>query len=298
MQIFKRIKQGISVIRGYIFKFRYDIFGLSRLQSLSRNHNNDPLIIVSLTSFGRRVKNVVPYTLISLLNQSKLPNKIILWLDKEHWNSSNIPFKLAKLEKFGIEIKFCEDLRSYKKLIPTLSIYHNDIIITVDDDIIYHKDFVLEMYKNHCEFPNSVICRVARFPQIDNYGNIEAYEKWIKYVSGLSFVMPVGAGGVLYPPNCLHKDVFRKDLFQKLSPIADDLWFWVMGLRNNTGYVLLEYDNKGGSNFDDLYQFLHKNTALTHQNRKCGKNDDQLKMILDYFKLDLTKIQSDINIIK
>jgi hypothetical protein len=39
---------------------------------------------------------------------------------------------------------------------------------------------------------------------------------------------PTGVGGILYPPKCFHKDIADKELFLKLAPNADDIWFWAM----------------------------------------------------------------------
>ena len=44
----------------------------------------------------------------------------------------------------------------------------------------------------------------------------------------------VGVGGVLYPPNCLYKDVCNSELFMELAPTNDDQWFWFMAILSNT----------------------------------------------------------------
>lgn len=36
-----------------------------------------------------------------------------------------------------MEIAYCPDYRSYKKIIPTLRKYPEDVIITIDDDVLY-----------------------------------------------------------------------------------------------------------------------------------------------------------------
>ena len=40
--------------------------------------------------------------------------------------------------------------------------------------------------------------------------------------------MPIGYGGVLYPPHTLFHEVQNRDLFLRLTPRADDLWFKAM----------------------------------------------------------------------
>ena len=98
-----------------------------------------PEIIISLTTYSLRIHNVY-IALESLLNQTIKPNRIILWLAEEEFNEANLPISVLRLKERGVEIRFCEDYKSYKKLIPTLREFPEAIIITVDDDVIYPMD--------------------------------------------------------------------------------------------------------------------------------------------------------------
>ena len=75
-------------------------------------------LIITLTSFPGRI-NTISDTLISLLNQSVSPESIFLWLAEEQFpdKEKDVPPKILHLQKFGLEIKWCKDLKSYKKLI-------------------------------------------------------------------------------------------------------------------------------------------------------------------------------------
>ncbi|MDD6026392.1 MAG: glycosyltransferase, partial [bacterium] len=46
-----------------------------------------------------------------------------------------------------------------------------------------------------------------------------------------------GVGGVLYPPHSLRKDMMDVDLFTKIAPSTDDIWFWAAGVLN--GYPVI-----------------------------------------------------------
>ena len=98
-------------------------------------------IIVSLTSYPARI-DVVNTTIESILNQSLKANRIILWLAPEQFpnKEKDLPDKLIKLKKYGLIIDWYHDIGSYKKLIPTLKLYPNDIIVTADDDVLYNKE--------------------------------------------------------------------------------------------------------------------------------------------------------------
>ncbi len=245
-------------------------------------------VVVSLTSYGRRVKaNVVYYTIVSLLRQTLQPTKVVLWLARDEWNENTIPQKLRDLKEKGLEIRFCENIRSYKKLIPTLLTYSNYTVITVDDDVIYSKDTINRLLEEHQLYPADIICLHAARIKVEN-GIPCHYKTWpdlSKDESG-ELIFPIGEGGVLYPSGCFTEDILRKDLFTQLCPIADDIWFWTCGLLNGT---LKRYVTKSGNNlsFDSLYQQFHDGAALTHNNRFENSNDLQFKKVFDYYNIEI-----------
>ncbi len=281
-----KIKILHNSIIGILIKYWYYIIGLYGIVPLSRDHKH-PEIIISLTSYGRRVYDTVYYTIISILRQSKCPNRIILWLDNS-WNDSNLPNKLKGLKHFGVEIYYYHDIKSYKKLIPTLKITHEDIIITVDDDVIYNRDLIASLYNSYCLKPNVIHCTQALLPKQTSSHEFETYTNWDYADSSNNndneLIFPIGVGAILYPPYTLHEDVLREDIFMTLCPNADDIWFWIMAKRNNIKHMVVDIKPRYYS-FDAIYQLLHKNTALTQTNRKQNKNDDQLKVVIDYYKL-------------
>ena len=133
-----------NAIIGIVIKLYYDIVCRRCVKSLCPC-DRTPQIIVSLTTYGRRVSDTVYYTIISILKQTMRPDRIILWLD-DSWNDYTIPEKLKQTRDYGVEIYYYKDIKSYKKLIPTLKIANKDIIITVDDDVIYNKNLISSLY--------------------------------------------------------------------------------------------------------------------------------------------------------
>ena len=67
------------------------------------------------------------------------------------------------------------------------------------------------------------------------------YRKWKKY-RWYDFVfkrihndfanLQTGEGGVLYPPHSLRKDMLDVELFTKVAPSCDDIWFWAAAVVN------------------------------------------------------------------
>lgn len=255
----------------------------------------NPRIIVSLTSYPDRI-NEVKYVIFSLLNQNLKPDEIILWLAKEQFpnNEEDIPDSLLKLKENGLTIKWCKDIRPYKKLIPALNEYPNDYIVTVDDDIYYPKDWLEKIWKTSKKYPNTIISARARSIKFKD-GKLEDYNNWdvffdFKEPSYLS--LPTGAGGTLYCPHALSNIVFNEQLFNELCPTADDMWFWAMAVLNRTKitcidkpFAVLNYVNvaQEAGILDNLTLWQHN---------KEGYNDIQFKNILDNFP-EILKIITD-----
>ena len=285
--IVRRAQLGFNSLCAFIYKWMIDLHLLS-IPSLNRG--DEVKLVVSLTSYGRRVsKNVVYYTIVSLLRQSYLPDRIILWLAEDEWNDNIIPPKLSSLIGKGVCIRYYKNIKSYKKLIPTLSKIPTSTIITVDDDVIYSRDTIKTLVESHAKNPNDIICMAARLPIIIN-GTLLDYKIWpdsllTSFEDGLfgKLLFPVGVGGVLYPQGSLHEDVLDEKAFMEYCPKADDIWFWFCGLRNNT---IKRYVKKKGKDlsFDSLYQYFHRGSALTHINSLKHQNDVQLRNLLEAYQ--------------
>ena len=269
---------------------------LRKIPNLKPNQHAK-LYIVSLTSYGLRTKNTAPYAIYSLFKQTVLPDKIILWLDKENWSRDNIPSLLKRLECFGLDIRFCEDIKSYKKLIPTIENFPEDHIITVDDDVYYPKNWLEQLLVAHKENPNKIICHRAHGIKVDENHDLVSYNDWDFYIEPSVYfnnsvhqyesLFPTGCGGILYPPKCFHKDIVNKELFMKLAPKADDIWFWAMAVINKeyfeseTPYVVVENGYSKELQLIDLEQQQGEN-ALWNYNLQEG-NDKFLKAVVERY---------------
>ena len=267
------------VIKGFLYKWLVDL----RILSIPQLNSSSNLII-SLTSYGRRVgKDVVYYTIVSILRQSVQPSKIILWLAEDEWNDSTLSKRLLSLKEKGVLIKYCKDIRSYKKLIPTLKDYPNNDIMTIDDDIIYNKDSIKRVLDTHKRHPNAIISMCTADPIIVN-GIPNKYNEWKEHsTSACGFLLfPIGYGGIYYPKGCLHSDIMKDELFMELCPAADDIWFWFCGLLNGSEKIFVPKSHTDYS-FDALYQYFHKGSALTHSNRLEHANDKQFRDLFEHY---------------
>lgn len=197
-------------------------------------------IIVSLTSFPEAIPFAVK-AIKSILNGSSLPDKVVLYLTYSQFGEKGLPQELLNLSDQNpiFEIKdYPQDIRSYRKLIPALNDFPNDVIVTIDDDVEYHKNMLRDLLRLHNRIPNAVLAHRVRHINLDM-----PYRKWHKYKwyhfllkrIHLGFSnLQTGVGGVLYPPHSLKKEMLSIDLFTKIAPTMDDIWFWAAAVANGT----------------------------------------------------------------
>ena len=197
-------------------------------------NSRDKKIIISLTSFPARIE-VVYYAIKSLMRQTYKPDKIILWLAEEQFPEEKLPVNLQELQKKGLQIKFCPDLKSHKKYFYAMKEQRNNLLITYDDDIIYPPDSIEKLIKKHEEYPKCIICNRGFEILFEKSGKIKSVKDWnIITKEGINKpslkIMPSTGGGCLYPPNILSDKVFDWLLIQKYALTADDIWMKAMGL--------------------------------------------------------------------
>lgn len=200
-------------------------------------------VIVSLTSFPAAIPYAIQ-AIRTILKGSLLPDKIVLYLDTQKFPDGILPAELEALKSESpiFEVRFdSAEIRSYKKLIPALKDFPNDIIVTIDDDICYPTELLHNLVRLHNQLPDAIIAHRVRRIKLN-----APYQKWRKYkwydfifkkyhFSYLS--MQTGVGGVLYPPHSLDEKMLDSALFMTLAPTTDDIWFWAAAVSRGT-YVV------------------------------------------------------------
>ena len=278
-----RIKTLIKALKGELIKKRIDLCFLLRLRP-GRLGDND--IVVSLTSYGRRVSKSVPYTIYYLFKQKTSPSRILLWLDEDHWNEGNIPWKLKFLCRHGLEIRFCKDIKSFKKLVYTLQLCPENRIVTADDDMLYKTNMIEKLSVLSELHPENIIALRFHQPAWEKQGvSFKPYRQWSNHdVASLRIPsLPTTGGGVLFPPRCFKNEVCNEASFMNLCPKADDVWFWAMSIYSDRRIFAINEDVI--IPIDAFYQYLHKGSALEHENVDNFGNDRQIKAVLDYYNL-------------
>ena len=245
-------------------------------------------IIVSLTTFGNRIHNA-HLAIESIMQGTVKPNKIVLWLAEDEFKNKRLPKTLQLQQERGLEIEYCKDLRSYTKLIPSLSKYPDSCIITIDDDVIYEYDLIERLINAQIDNSDKICaCRMHRIVLGKNNKPV-SYLKWNSCIDDeqvLPFNFPTGVGGVLYPPRCFNQEVFNDKVFLDICPNADDIWFYAMALLNGTKSIWVKNAKPEGY----FYPLPLNNDALclhntiANENNICG-NDVQFSAIIEKYNL-------------
>lgn len=281
-KIYLHIFKKVLILRGGIKELEYGLLNKFSSKRKIESKNNNPQYVVSLTTFPARIKKV--YIVIeSILSQNLLPDKIILWLSKEEFEGfDTLPKSLISLKERGLEINFVDDnFKPYKKLIYAYASYPNSTIITVDDDVIYPKNWLNQLISNHKKEPKVTISYLCKEIELLKDSNqLKPYGKWRPVSKTIPSYnnFPIGAYGVLYPPNSLNELISNSELFIKLCPNQDDIWFKAMAMLNGT--MAKQISEK------QPYFYAVRNTeetALFHTNVGNGMNDLSLKKVFSYF---------------
>ncbi len=238
-------------------------------------------LIVSLTSIQPRLFDIAT-TIESIMLQTVRPDVIVLWLDKEKNSLENLPVSLKQQMERGLSVRFVEDIGPHTKLIPALKEYPDDIIITVDDDVLYPPELIERLYTAHLQERSKILCTRARHIAVLKTKRFSYAQDWVNLsdeIEGLN-VLPLGVGGVLYPPRILDEKVFDLALQRQLAPKADDIWFKAMSL---LGGVVCKRIACPAHDFP-LRPFSQE-VSLHSANVKAGGNERQIRACFEHFAL-------------
>lgn len=142
------------------------IYLISTFNFLIKNKNKKNNIYVSLTTIPSRSKNII-YTINSILNQTVNPQKIFITISEKNLREENINYQLPDIIK---NHPLIEIITSEKDNGPINKLYggilkckhEDDIIITVDDDSIYNRNMIQNIYDQSKIYKEQVIGTIGR----------------------------------------------------------------------------------------------------------------------------------------
>ena len=202
-------------------------------------------VYISLTSIFQN-QNILLETLKSIMIQSKMPDKIFLYLSEEPYILDK-GFQNKKITDINllnfinnnkiISINWVKNTGSYRKLLPLLKDKWEEdcFIITIDDDTVYDSHLIQNLINDYYEQKCVVGYRgfTPSFDKVENFNYLKK-KKEVQKLSLYNYL--TGKGGILYKPEFFHKTqdlIFNHEIYLNFCHTADDIWFYIVRLLNN-----------------------------------------------------------------
>lgn len=253
-------------------------------------------IIVSLTSYPKRITNVAKSVFYLLSKQTVKPDEIHLWLSTEEFKNKekDLPKELAQLLEVGAlqlhwlpKNTFVHKRHEYFKIAND-----NDLVFLIDDDVKYSDNLIETVIKTHNKFPNCIIC-YNRYPAHVYKGKHIIYGKELHetapQVNKIRWCGQSMIPAKLYPKECLTDEHQR--IRDKVDPVSDECWFQPWIVYNDIPILHLDYD--WGTDIDPNIKKEHGIAGWSHQKEANGleRRDNWLYGVLSSIPKLLEKYQ-------
>lgn len=280
------LKIAYDIFCSVIYTLYYKIVAIKKM-GINEEENREKKVIVSFTSFPRRFSNL-DLVVKSIMMQSMKADKIILYLGSDSKNVE-LPSKLLSLKEKGLEIIYRdEDLKSHKKYYYAFQDYPNDIVITVDDDLVYEKDMIKLLVDSYNKYPNSVSAKRVHRMKVEKNGKLAKYNDWQWNCEDITQpsleLVAIGCGAILYPPNCMDKKVFDKEKILNQCLKADDIWLKFMQILKKTPVVYVK-----GRRIHPVTILGSQKYTLNSINVEQNQNDVYIQNLENEFGVELAE---------
>lgn len=295
----RRIKSQVRLIRARLQSLaailRLKFFRL--LSKTSPDQGNDAAVVVTLTTYHLRFEQA-KISIESILQQkTNVAFAVHLYLSRSDLDilGNNALSSLDSLKKRGLRVTVVdENLRSYKKLVYALAEYPEKTLVTADDDVCYPRYWLDQLLQTSQRFPHAVVCFRGHRLSVDRAGELHSYGEMMQGdVASLALrpsysLMPTGVSGILYPLGSLADIAVDKEMFLRLAPSADDVWFKVAAMLKGTKAILVSPRNRHfphvpGSQDDSLFEL----------NVAGGRNDVQMAACFSEFDVALRELRNE-----
>ena len=209
-------------------------------------------IIVSMTTWPPRYKSalVAMAEIARQRDKGDVDAHCVLVLSEDEWNDLKAEREsvLSAMAKIKVEVLWDKgNIRSHKKLIPTLERYPNNPILVVDDDNRQKDGWLRTFYDDHKKHPTDVIYGQSNSYVTIAYGRIHEVRERQMYMQGQGtkeWKPANGASGTLYPPHTFtDARFFDRELFMRLSPTSDETWQWAWCVMQGRTFRCLSWYN-------------------------------------------------------
>lgn len=238
---------------------------------------NSGKIIVSMTSYPGRIKNVGMSIFLLLSKQTIKPDEIHLWLAESQFplKENSLPADLQQLVKLPqVNLHWlCCNTYVHKRHEIFKIVEPDDCVFLIDDDVMYRPSLIESVMRLHRACPNSIVC-------YNNYHVHKYSGRHIKYEMSTLGVGPfvnkvrwcgqsmIPAG--LYPQEIL--DAEHQAIRNKTSPISDECWFQPWVVFHDIPIMYAHYDwgvdiDPNNGKDKGLVSWSHKKCANGYEHR-------------------------------
>lgn len=278
----KTIITNLVTVRNYLIYKKFDY--LSKINSSRFRVDVEANFVVSIASYPKR-DHLLPAVFEALSYQTVRPRKWLLVLSEEDYPNQKLPKHLMKLSDKGVEILLIKNNPyAVKKLLPVLNQYPDYDVITLDDDIIYHRALLKRLVDYAHENKNSIIGYVGK-ALLKKGKSLHFYfreKRPANLLTPSAQVYLIGWGGIYYPSKSLSKKVLDMEAVQRIVPgRGSDIWFWAAAHSSKINQICL-----GVPDEYNLGIPIPQNNQTSPKDRPG--NDvllDRFQMAIDFFEI-------------
>jgi len=246
-------------------------------------------IVVSMTSYPKRIINISK-SINALLNEQSLkPDEIYLWLSIEEFpnKKNDLPDELNSLinSNENVYLKWVKKNTYVHKRHEIFKFIKDAYVFLIDDDVFYDKSLIETVINKAQQYPNSIVC-YNRYDQHRYNGKHILYgnptpKDGPPYVNKYRWCGQSMIPSDIYPIECLTEE--NQEIRDRTSPISDECWFQPWIVKNNIPIVHCSYG--WGEDIDPNNGKKSGLVAWSHQKDKNGyeRRDIWLNNVLNAY---------------
>ena len=251
-------------------------------------------IILSMTTWPPRYSTTASVMQEHIFQRkaSGLEDKVhcVLVLSEEEacstYSRENACKLMAAMDEMGVEVIIDKgNIRSHKKLIPTIEKYPNNPILVVDDDAIQRAAWLSTYVEDHAMYPDTIIYGQSQSRISVNDGIIHEERSMMPSSragkESIDLKPASGAAGTLFPAHTFKDERFYdRELFMKVSPTSDETWQYAFAMIEHPKFRCLSKCNM------TTFAGANQECALFNTNRNLYDkiHNDIAKAVPDYLE--------------
>lgn len=229
-------------------------------------------IIITCTTYPKRDKYLYDVLKDIWQRQTIKPNKVLVYLAKEEYDSHNLPESILKCVNNNLcEIRWTYNSYCHKRHLAHLE-YDDDYIITIDDDMLYPSTYIEELY-TYAKTNNCIV------EYIGFYDNYVGTKREPVYVKNKEYQLSSLSGATIcFPPNSFPMESLNyNEVRDKICPTCDESWIQCFLIKNNQSIHILHswkdlhkiFKHFDGSQEETMHHFMSNNNNGVRYREKC-----------------------------